>query len=74
MQHVGSHFGVFTPDPSNYQAAGLLRNDHTQRCVYHEGNPVDDKILAVMRSCAGHFDAQNEGPEALHWYGAPRAV
>eukprot|EP00041_Stephanoeca_diplocostata_P027481 m.756081 g.756081 ORF g.756081 m.756081 type:complete len:165 (-) comp23183_c0_seq48:382-876(-) len=39
-----------------------------QECIYHEGNPVGDKILAVMRSCAGPGGSQNEGPEAMNWY------
>eukprot|EP00041_Stephanoeca_diplocostata_P027475 m.755882 g.755882 ORF g.755882 m.755882 type:complete len:109 (-) comp23183_c0_seq30:1059-1385(-) len=40
-----------------------------QECIYHEGNPVGDKILAVMRSCAGPGGSQNEGPEAMNWCG-----
>jgi len=68
MKEVGSIHSMFVPDPANYVSAGLLRNEHTQQCVYHEGNPLGDRLLVVMRECAGHFDAQNEGPEALFWY------
>jgi polypeptide N-acetylgalactosaminyltransferase len=69
MDTVGSIHSMFTPVAANYFDAGLLRNEHTQQCIYHEGNPVPgDRLLAVMRNCAGHFDAQNEGPEAMYWY------
>ena len=56
---------MFIPLPGNYVVEGLLRNEHAQECIYHEGNPDGNKILAVLRTCKGPND---EGPKAMHWY------
>ena len=67
LDNIGRIYDFFAPAKDNYIAAGLLRNEHTQECLYHEGNPVGDKILAVMRNCKGP-PVSEEGPEALHWF------
>jgi polypeptide N-acetylgalactosaminyltransferase len=67
LGNVAKIHDFFVPASGNYIAAGLLRNEHTQECLYHEGNPSGDKILAVMRNCDGPSMSE-EGPEALHWF------
>ena len=67
LDNIGRIYDFFAPAKENYITAGLLRNEHTQECLYHEGNPVGDKILAVMRNCKGP-PVSDEGPEALHWF------
>mmetsp|Transcript_19047 Transcript_19047/g.49563 ORF Transcript_19047/g.49563 Transcript_19047/m.49563 type:complete len:201 (+) Transcript_19047:2-604(+) len=67
LDKIGGIHDFFSPARTNYIAAGLLRNEHTQECIYHEGNPDGNRILAVMRNCNGPAMSE-EGPEALHWY------
>jgi len=63
MKNVAEY--MFTPTPDHYLEAGLLRNEHSKECLYHEGNPDGNRILAVTRSCAG---PGTEGPESVYWY------
>lgn len=72
MQNVASIYNMYDGKPRSFQRAGLLRNEQTNECIYHEGNPQSNgDILAVFRPCTGigyNGASVQEGPEAMHWY------
>ena len=58
----------YVPLPENVQEFGMLRNIYKKECLYHEGNPEGDRIMAVFRDCSGPLDRDAEGPESVSWY------
>eukprot|EP00039_Didymoeca_costata_P019100 m.336233 g.336233 ORF g.336233 m.336233 type:complete len:694 (-) comp17791_c0_seq1:88-2169(-) len=66
MREVASY--MYVPAKQNVHHFGRLRNVFKQECIYHEGNPQGDMILAVFRDCDGPVDRPNEGPESVSWY------
>lgn len=51
MKEVATY--MYAPLEKNFYHFGRLRNVFKGECVYHEGNPDGDMILAVFRDCNG---------------------
>jgi glycosyltransferase involved in cell wall biosynthesis len=66
MKEVATY--MYVPLPENIHSFGRLRNIFKKECVYHEGNPDGDRILAVFRDCSGPLDRDAEGAESVSWY------
>ena len=66
MKEVATY--MYAPLEKNFYHFGRLRNVFKGECLYHEGNPDGDMILAVFRDCDGPVDRPQEGAEAVSWY------